>query len=651
MGIKSDLNLSCSSLNLQKMERELNLVISLRIVLLFLISFFIFLTNGFSQDSLLIPLNIRKSIIIGTRSLGGKPGPNYWQNTANYNIEINFIPTTRLISGQEDIQYFNNSPDTLNRLWFKLYPNFYKKGSPRDMDINPEDLSDGVQIESAGINGRSVDPGRFIIKGTNMIMGIPPLFPHNSIKVMIKFSYTLNKSSQQRTGKVDNGSYFIAYFFPRIAVFDDIDGWNKIPYTGLQEFYNDFCRFNVKICVPKNYVVWATGNLVNPQEVLSPICFHRLVKAANDDEYHYIIDSTNLANHDYTSSHSVNTWKFIADKVTDFVFATSNHYLWKSTSLIVDSSTGRRTRVDVAFNPLHKDYYDVIQFARKTVWAMSFVFPRWPFPYSHETVFDGLDQMEYPMMVNDNPLSNLASTIELTDHEIFHAMFPFYLGTNETKYAWMDEGWATIGEWVITPLIDSAILDLYGMSAYDKFAGTEEDLPIITLSTQESGVDYYLNSYPKPALGYYYLRDILGDSLFTRALHYYIRHWHGMHPDPFDFFFSLNKGSGIDLDWFWKRWFFDSGYPEQKISKVIRNGNRYSVVIVSKGTKPVPVDLSVILSDHKSLHFHRNASCWKNNNKEVKITFFSPNLVQKVILGSSYDANISPRKVTFKFAK
>ncbi len=155
--------------------------------------------------------------------------------------------------------------------------------------------------------------------------------------------------------------------------------------------------------------------------------------------------------------------------------------------MIVDSASGRRTRVDAVFNPDYQDYYEVIDFARKTVESMCYSFPKWPFPYSHETVFNGLDEMEYPMMANDEHLIRRAKAIDLTDHEIFHTMFPFYMGTNETKYGWMDEGWATLGEWIITSLIDTAVVDKWSLDSYENIAGKEADLPGITLTTNESG--------------------------------------------------------------------------------------------------------------------------------------------------------------------
>jgi hypothetical protein len=284
--------------------------------------------------------------------------------------------------------------------------------------------------------------------------------------------------------------------------------------------------------VPAAQVVWATGDLLNGKDVLAEKNYRLLQSAEKNDAIIDVIDSLDLLNKNFTNhANATNTWLYEADNVTDMVFACSDHYLWQSTSLVVDKATGRRTRVDAAWNPKHRTYASVIDEARKTVDAMSYRFPKWPYPYAHETVFDGLDQMEYPMMVNDNPVDNHEESVELTDHEIFHTMFPFYMGINETKYAWMDEGWATIGEWLISPMIDPAIVDTYGVQEVSSTAGQETDLPIIAISADIDQA-YFANSYPKPALGYLYIKDLLGDELFIKALHYYINRWKGKHPRP-----------------------------------------------------------------------------------------------------------------------
>ena len=604
--------------------------------------------NLLAQTNLPVAINIKAAFDKGTRDMNGKPGKNYWQNTAAYDIAVNFEPATRVITGREVINYTNNSPDTLTEIIFKLYPNIYKKGSSRLMNISGEDVSEGVNIEKMSAAGILLARSNYRIDATNMIVRIEPLLPKSSVTFSIEYAYTLNKKSHMRTGEVEAGAYFIAYFFPRIAVYDDIDGWNRNPYLGTHEFYNDFCDFTLAITAPADYTVWATGELENADKIFKEKYLKRIQQAEANDGYVTVIDSTDIGMEHTTKGDKTNTWKFNAKHVTDAVFALSNHYMWQSSSLVVDKLTGRRTRVDAVFNPKHKDYFWVVSDARKTVEAMSYQFPKWPFPYSHETVFDGLDQMEYPMMVNDNPVENRAESIELTNHEIFHTIFPFYMGTNETKYGWMDEGWATMGEWLISPMIDSTIVDEYGVAGYENASGTEIDLPITTLTTQQYGTSMFINSYPKPAMGYMYVKDLLGDELFYKGLHNYIRNWNGRHPIPYDFFNSMNAGTGKNLNWFWKRWFFDGGVPDLAIAKLTEKGKLKQVLVESKGTKPLPVDLSVLYTDGTSEKIHRNISVWEKGNKTILVSFSSGKKIKSLMLGSTYVPDINKSDNVYK---
>ncbi|MCZ4223044.1 M1 family metallopeptidase [Pedobacter rhodius] len=570
----------------------------------------------------------------GTRSTDGKPGKKYWQNSSDYNLKVDFNPVSRLLKGTVDVVYRNNSPDTLKEIWFKLYPNLYKKGTPRKARFAEADLNEGVAIEKLAANGKTITD--FNIDGTNMTVKIPAVLPGKTIKFAITYNYILNKGSHMRTGQVDEGSHFVAYFFPRIAVYDDVDGWNKYPYTGAEEFYNDFDNFNAEVTVPGGYGVWATGDLKNASDVFQREIVSRMFSAEKNDAVIDVITATDLAAKKVTQPNAFNTFKFEAKNVTDFVFALSDHYLWKSSSLIVDPSTKRRTRVDAVFNPKHKDYYEVIDFARKTVDAMSYKFPKWPYPYNHETVFDGLDQMEYPMMVNDNPVDKREDAITLTDHEIFHTMFPFYMGINETKYGWMDEGWATIGEWLISPMIDSTIVDEYGIQPTASSSGGKDDTPIMTLTPDLKGSGSFTNSYPKPGLAYLFVKDYLGDELFTKALHTYIKNWNGKHPMPYDFFYSMNQGSGKDLNWFWKTWFFEGGVVDLAIKSATKTDTGYAIVIENKGTKALPIDLTLTYDDGSTEKNHSSIGVWEKGNKQVTIDVKTTKKLTKVIMGNPH---------------
>jgi hypothetical protein len=589
----------------------------------------------YAQQPLPVPVEIQHAISKGTRSISGKPGSNYWQNSADYNLKVDFNPASRLLKGQVEITYVNNSPDTLKQIWFKLYPNLYKKGVKTKARIAESDQSEGVSIAALKVGNTALSPDKYVVDGTNLHASISALYPGNSLKINISYSYTLNKGSHTRTGQVDNGSHFIAYFFPRVAVYDDIDGWNKYPYTGEEEFYNDFSNFKAEITVPKNYMVWATGDLMNANKVLTKTVAERLEMAERVDTTVNVItkeDLTKLA----VTNQSINTFKFQAQNVTDFAFALSDHYLWKSTSVMVDSASSRRTRVDAVFNAEHKDYYEVIDFAKQTVHAMSHVFPKWPYPYPHETIFDGLDQMEYPMMVNDNPVKRREDAITLTVHEIFHTMFPFYMGTNETKYAWMDEGWATIGEWKIGPMIDTTMVDTYGVEPTAMSSGRKDDTPIMTLTPLLTGAGVFTNSYPKPAMGYLFVQDYLGEALFTKALHHYIKNWNGKHPTPYDFFNSINEGSGKNLDWFWKRWFFEDGVTDLAIAGVTRVEKGYRVNIQNKSKKPLPIDLLLTFTDGTKEKLHQNIGVWENGDANINIDISTSKQLKRIFLSDAH---------------
>jgi hypothetical protein len=592
--------------------------------------------SAFGQQSLPVPAAVQQAYVKGTRDIKGRPGAKYWQNTADYDLKVSFDPSTRILKGTVAVSYKNQSPDVLNELWFKLYPNLYKKGVPRTSKIAEKDLNDGVEISAMELNGKTIPAAAIRIDGTNMHTSIAPLAPGATAKLNITYQYTVNKGSHTRTGQVDDGAFFIAYFFPRIAVYDDVDGWNKFPYLGDAEFYNDFCNFKAAVTVPGDYVLWATGDLVNTKNVLSPAIAEKLALAEKVDSVVNVITPADLAAGNVTTKKDSHTWKFEADNVTDFVFALSNHYLWKSSSLVVDSAKNRRTRVDAVFNAEHKDYYEVIDFARKTVEAMSYKFPKWPFPYQHETVFDGLDQMEYPMMVNDNPTAKREDAITLTDHEIFHTMFPFYMGINETKYGWMDEGWATIGEWLISPMIDPSIVDDYGISATSISSGTSSDTPIMTLTPDLKGTASFTNSYPKPGLGYLFIKDFLGDELFTKALHHYIEQWQGKHPMPFDFFYSMNEGAGKNMDWFWKKWFFEGGVNDLGLLSADKTAEGYTISVENKGGRPLPVDLNLIYTDNTTELLHRSIGVWETGDKVISVPLPTTKKLKRITLGSSH---------------
>jgi hypothetical protein len=319
---------------------------------------------SFAQSSFYIPLNVKKSYESGVRNYDGTPGKKYWQNSAHYIITAEINPATRILRGREEIVYKNNSPDELKKLVFRLYPDYYKKGAPRDDQINPKALTDGVKIYSLVINGDTVDfsaeAKSYRRQGTNLFVFLKnPLPPNSTSVVEAEWSFEIPKYSKQRMGAYDSTSFFVAYWYPQIAVYDDIDGWDVYNYGGTVEFYNDFNNYNVEISVPEGFLVWATGELQNADELLKPKYLRRLEEAMQSDSVVHIVTLKDYEKEKPTVDDDYSTWIFEAKNVTDFTFGTSNHYLWDMGSVVVDEKTGRRVTVDAAYKSDSEEFTKV----------------------------------------------------------------------------------------------------------------------------------------------------------------------------------------------------------------------------------------------------------------------------------------------------
>ena len=619
------------------------------LLLYIMITVFIAKTVILAQSSqLYIPLNIQKAFENRTRSYDGKAGAKYWQNRADYKIDINFDPDTQLLAGSEHITYFNNSPDTLQQLVFHLFPDMYKKGNSHDFNINPADQHNGVTIEKITLNKNELDilsansPVEY--EHTGFILNLPiPLSANEHLNISITWHYTLNRKTHIRNGMVDSTSFFMAYFFPRIAVYDDIDGWNKFKYTGDVEFYNDFGNFEVFITVPQNFLVWATGILQNPEKVLTEKYLLRYRSAFTSDDIIHVVDSTECTLNNITNQEN-NIWRFKAENVTDFAFGTSNHYLWDATSLIVEKSTGRRVLIEAAYNKDSEDFYEVAEIAGKAIEYMSSEIPGIPFPFPNVTVFKGLAEMEYPMMVNDPSYQTIHSTIRITAHEIFHTYFPFYTGCNETKYAWMDEGLTTFATFLMSEALDSpgqGYLSFF--NGYKKMIGNFSDVPIFVDSNVLKRPIYCYNSYTKAASFFLVLQDYLGDRLFKKALREFVNRWQGKHPTPYDLFFTFMDITGENLDWFIKPWFYEYGYVDLAVKNVSTKNNNYKIEIKKNGHYPANFELKIIFEDGSTETASYKVSIWKSGNNQYEINKFSDKKIKKVELidKSLIDAKVS----------
>ncbi|MBN1639256.1 MAG: M1 family metallopeptidase, partial [Ignavibacteriales bacterium] len=589
----------------------------------------------------------------GTRDLSGNPGIFYWQNSADYSINVELIPENREIIGEETITYYNNSPDTLKELVMKIFHDFYTEGAARDIIISEDAITEPINITSIQMNNKTIDFRKF---GTNLIIRLKEnILPNSKTIISVEWQNQLTATTEVRMGTFDESTFFVAYWFPRVAVYDDIDGWDRYNYAG-HEFYNDFGNYEVNITIPKNYVVWATGVLQNPEEVFSSNILEKYNLAQTSDEIVHIatIEDTNSIN--ITAQNTKNIWKYKAEQVTDFAFGTSEHFLWDATSVIVDSVTNRRVFIQSAYHKDSKDFYDVIGVSRKTIDYLSNRMPGIPFPYPSMTVFNGQESggMEFPMMVNDARMYFPSLMLNTTSHEITHTYFPFYCGINETKYAWMDEGWA-----MFLPLDFQNESDEYLdhtriiISSYLSVAGEEEDVPMMILSNQMSArsYSYAANAYFRSASAYLVLRNALGEKLFLKALQEYINLWKGKHPIPYDFFNTFNRVAEQDLGWFWKPWFFDFAYPDIAIENVSVKSDWVELMLINRGKMPLGAVVKIYYSDEDFETLDLFANDWYENNYKLYVEIPIDKEVVKIELEPIYNLDVNTTDNIFIYSK
>lgn len=610
------------------------------------------------KSSLYIPRNIVKAYEKGTRSYDGFPGTNYWVNRTDYKIKAEIFPKEHTVKGSAQIIYYNQSPDTLKQLVFRLYQDINQKGAARDYQISQADETEGVKIDTLIINGKGYNTktrGEVLRRGTNMQVNLnsEKLLPKSSVNIEVKWSVIIPKESRIRMGAYNDSTLYIAYWYPQVAVYDDIDGWDRNNYKGEVEFYNDQNNFDLEITVPAKYLVWGTGAYQNLKEILKPEIYARYKEAMESDGVIRIVRDEDLLN-GATLKNEKTTWKLKAENVSDVSIATANNYVWDGISAVVDAA-GKRVLTDAVYPTKSKSWEEVAYYAKLSVEHLSNKWPGIPFPYFKITVFNGETAggggMEMPMMCNNGIGGTPASQAGVTLHEIAHNYFPFYMGTNERKYAWMDEGWATFfTSAMLKDIVTGADEFTNNIIGVGRMMGTEMDLPMITPSLT-AGPMLNFNSYVKASISYYVLKDVLGDELFKKALHEYIQRWSGKHPLPWDFFFTFNDVAKEDLSWFWNPWYFERGFPDLGIKSVKSKNGNTEIVVEKIGNVPVPIHLIVTYADNSKENIHRSTASWKTGNNEIKINLKTKKEIQKVELNSKLVPDTDEKNNVFEIKK
>ncbi len=576
----------------------------------------ILMTSSLGAQGLYESSEFKNALEKGTRTVTGIPGPEYWINSADYDlsVKIEFSGDTVWIIGSGKIKYHNNSPDSLRNIVLRSYPDLFSRGAQRDFYFGLFDGFDKVQYNDVVINGDTIPSQDMYTRRTSTNILLPldhPAGKGEIINIDIKWKYYMLSLVNIRQGVYENMSLFVAYWYPQVAVYDDLYGWDMVDYKGLVEFYNDFNNWDVKVTLPAEYYVWGGGVLQNPEEVYPARILRRYNQALKSKDIINIIAKEDMANN--SGDKKDKTWHFISHDTPDFTFAASKSHLWDASS--VDVGSDHNVLVSAVYPPSSRYYSEGASWARESIEYLSNTCPGIPYPWPQMTVFnsmEGTGAMESPMMVNTGDQQTAISGRDVTFHEISHSIMPFYLGTNERRFAWMDEGWATYSAANFTGETSGSSMDMFRM-VFDMVAGTSMDLPLMVPTFQisdQNGETFY--AYVRSSQAFLVIQDQLGVEKMHEAWKLFAQRWHGKHPSPWDLFATFSEAAGEDLTWLIDPWYFRFAYADLALVNV--DLDKSVATVENIGGLPQPVYLTLEYSDGSTETIHRKPDVFKNSD-------------------------------------
>jgi hypothetical protein len=524
------------------------------------------------------------------RSATGEPGPAYWQNRADYKIDVSLDDKAEIITGVETITYANNSPNALSFVWLQMDQNVYKthsKGLDAKLFLSSNEkeskFESGFVIESILLKGGKAPDKQavFVINDTRMKVELSePLASGQKISFMVKYRYKFPRNFRNADFNVNrtdilptkNGDiYSVAQWYPRLCVLDDVSGWNTLPYLGNGEFYLEYGNFDVNITLPSAYIVEASGDLLNPEEVLTPTQLERWKRAKLSVEKVFIRTVEEVTAPSSRPSKPFCTWKFKLNTARDFAWTASKSFVWEGLGITLPS--GKKVLGSSLYPAESKRPESWERSGEYIKFTLQYFSRKWyEYPYNKAVnVASNLDGMEYPGLVFCSAKDQGNMYWAVVNHELGHTWFPMIVGSNERKHAWMDEGLNAFmdnmatkdfngGEFIGYPEIDIPVTGLFADSL----------VPIMTRPDVIPGNEVYTVQYQKVAYLLTLLREhIIGKEQFDPAFRKYISDWAYKHPTPWDFFSSINNATGEDLGWFWKSMFLENYSLDQKITKVV----------------------------------------------------------------------------------
>ena len=575
-----------------------------------------------------------------TRSASGKPGHAYWQNSADYTIDVNLNESTKEISGSETITYTNNSPDALEFLWMQLDQNLFKLDS-RGKAIVPltgsrngdkgQDFDGGYGINNIkliykkGRRSREVNT-TYSIVDTRMKINLPKALEANggTVGIKIDFSFTSPDYGSDRMGvlETENGRIFtLAQWYPRMSVYDDVSGWNTLPYLGAGEFYLEYGTFDVNITAPSSHLVVCSGALLNPSEVYTAEQQNRLKQAETSDETVMIRSEAEVTQ---ASSRPTNTstltWKFRIENARDVAWASSAAFILDAARINLPSGKKSLAMSAYPVESVGQDGWSrSTEYTKASIEHYSEKWLEYPYPAAIN-VAGNEGGMEYPGIVFCNYNSKTARLWGVTDHEFGHIWFPMIVGSNERLHAWMDEGFNTFINSLSTDAFNdgeykerkSNMHRMSGMFVNDRLE------PIYTSPDNLKERNLGILAYYKPSMGLILLREqILGPERFDEAFTAYIDRWAYKHPTPDDFFRTMENVAGEDLRWFWRGWFINSWKLDQAITEVkyVKNDPSQGAIITIENLEkmPMPVVIELKTKSGKVTRKTLPVEIWKRN--------------------------------------
>jgi hypothetical protein len=549
-----------------------------------------------------------------TRTGAGRPGPGYWQQRVNYTIRATLDPARQELKGRQTVHYVNRSPHALPYLWMFVEQNICAPTSLTNQldqpplvflgsvfDFSCKGFAGGLVLESITSLGR---PLAHVVTGTTMRVELRrPLAPGAAIDIDMSWRFRVPPYGAGRMGR-DGDLYEVAQWYPRMAVYDDVKGWNHEPYIGAGEFYLEYGSFDVAITVPASYVVAATGALRNPLQVLTPTQRARLVLARVSDTAVAIITREEVGDPTRTRplQSGTLTWRFHADSVRDFAFAAAPNFRW-------DASGWNGISVHTFYRPSAELWPEANRMVRE---ALRYFSEQWyVYPYPQISSIEGpIEGMEYPMITFDPTGPTRTDLQWVLAHELGHQWMPMVVGSNERLYPWMDEGFNTFIDLVSaaryfagTPYGDS--IEVHPLHLYPDHAIPGVEQPLIGRPVESR--DLFWTGYQKPALMMQLLRyEVLGPDRFDPAFREYLRTWAFKHPTPADFFRLMRDQSGQDLDWFWRGWVFTTARLDQAVDSVVAQGDTLvAVYLSSRGQMVMPVVLALTVQDDQGASTNR----------------------------------------------